>query len=161
MVGKKKKIVFVWGWDRKMSLVITILSTLRKPCDANQWSPGWFHLSHSQIHDQFLWYNHSACLVMPNIDTQDDFFYPIHTFMINFHYITTQQPLWCQTVILRMIPFIPFSHSWSNLIISPLSNPYDAKQWSSGWFQLSHSHIHDQFLLYYHSASLVLQNSDS
>ena len=72
--------------------------------------------------------------MLTNSDPQDDSFYPILTFMINSYYIITQQASWCQTMILRMIPTIPFSHSWSILIISSLSKPRVNKQWSSGWF---------------------------
>ena len=137
-----------------------IISSLSKPRVTNQWSSGWFLLSHSHIYDQFLLYHHSASLVLPNSDPQDDSFYPILTFTINSYYIITQQASYNQKVILRMIPSIPFTHSWSILIISSLSKPRVTNQWSSGWFFLSHSHIHDQFLLYHHSASLVLPNSD-
>ena len=139
---------------------ILIISWLSKPLITKQWSSGWFLLSHSHIYDQFLLYHLSASLVLPNSDPQDDSFYPIHTFTINSYYIITQQPSWYQSVILRMIPSILFSHSWSILIISSLSNPCVAKQWSSGWFQLSHSHINDQLLLYHHWACFVLLNSD-
>ena len=139
---------------------ILIISSLSKPRVNKQWSSGWFLLSHSHIHDQFLLYHHSASLVLPNSDHKDDSFYPIHTFTINSHYIITQQASYYQKVIIRMIPSIPFSHSWSILIISSLSKPRVNKQWSSGWFLLSHSHIYDQFLLYHHSASLVLTNND-
>ena len=116
-------IPFTHSWS------ILIISSLSKPRVTKQWSSGWFLLSHSHIHDQFLLYHHSASLVLPNSDPQDDSFYPIHTFTINSYYIIT-------------------------------SKPRVTKQWSSGWFLLSHSHIYDQFLLYHHSASLVLPNSD-
>ena len=147
-------IPFSFSWS------ILIISSLSKPRITNQWSSGWFLLSHSHIHDQFLLYHHSASLVIPNSDHKDDSFYPILIFMINSYYIITQQASYYQSVILRMILSIPFTHSWSILIISSLSKPRVNKQWSSGWFLLSHSHIYDQFLLYHHSASLVLTNSD-
>ena len=139
---------------------ILIISSLSKPRVTKQWSSGWFLLSHSHIYDQFLLYHHSASLVLPKSDHKDDSFYPILTFMINSYYIITQQASCYKTVILRMIPSIPFTHLRSILIISSLSKPRVTKQWSSGWFLLSHSHIYDQFLLYHHSASLVLTNSD-
>ena len=147
-------IPFTHSWS------ILIISSLSKPRDANQWSSGWFFLSHSHIHDQFLLYHHSASLVLTNSDPQDDSFYPIHTFTINSYYIITQQASCYQSVISRMNHTILFSHSWSILIISVLSKPRITKQWSSGWFLLSHSHIYDQFLLYHHSASLVIPNND-
>ena len=142
-------IPFTHSWS------ILIISSLSKPRVNKQWSSGWFLLSHSHIHDQFLLYHHSASLVLPNSDPQDDSFYPIHTFTINSYYIITQQASFNQKVIIRMIPSIPFTHSWSILIISSLSKPRVTNQWSSGWFLLSHSHIYDQFLLYHLSASLV------
>ena len=147
-------IPFTHSWS------ILIISSLSKPRITKKWSYGWFLLSHSHIHDQFLLYHHSASLVLTNSDPQDDSNYPILTFMINSYYIITQQASYYQKVIIRMIPSIPFSHSWSILIISSLSKPRVNKQWSSGWFLLSYSHIHDQFLLYHHSASLVMPNND-
>ena len=142
-------IPFTHSWS------ILIISSLSKPRITNQRSSGWFLLSHSHIHDQFLLYHHSASLVLPNNDPQDDSFYPILTFMINSYYIITQQASYYQKVIIRMIPSIPFTHLRSILIISSLSKPRVTNQWSSGWFLLSHSHIYDQFLLYHLSASLV------
>ena len=139
---------------------ILIISSLSKPRVTNQWSAEWIILSYSHFHDQFLLYHHLASLVLQNSDPQDDSFYPIHTFMINSYYIITQQASWYQTMILRMILSIPFTHLRSILIISSLSKPRVTKQWSSGWFLLSHSQIYDQFLLYHHLASLVLTNND-
>ena len=139
---------------------ILIISSLSKPRVNKQWSSGWFLLSHSHIYDQFLLYHHSASLVLPISDQQNESYYPILTFMINSYYIITKQASYYKTVILRMIPSIPFTHLWSILFISSLSKPRNTKQWSSGWFLLSHSHIYDQFLLYHHLASLVLTNND-
>ena len=139
---------------------ILIISSLSKPRVNKQWSSGWFLLSHSHIHDQFLLYHHSASLVLPISDPQDDSFYPIHTFTINSYYIITQQASCYQSVISRINHTILFSHSWSILIISSLSKPRITKQWFLGWFLLSHLHIHDQFLLYHLSASLVMPISD-
>ena len=129
---------------------ILIISSLSKPLVTKQWSSGWFLLSHSHIYDQFLLYHHSASLVLSNNDPQDDSFYPIHTFMINSYYIITQQASCYQSVILRMIPSIPFTHLRSILIISSLSKPRVTNQWSAELIILSYSHTHDQFLLYHH-----------
>ena len=117
-------IPFTHSWS------ILIISSLSKPRVTKQWSSGWFLLSHSHIYDQFLLYHHSASLVLPKSDHKDDSFYPILTFMINSYYIITQQASCYQTMILRMIPSIPFTHLWSILIISSLSKPRITKKWS-------------------------------